>query len=49
MTSPPAPVVLVTGFPASTPRIGLWLDTSDMTVDETLAEILRRGPGEAIV
>lgn len=25
-----------------TPRIGLWLDTSDQTVDETVAEILAR-------
>jgi len=33
---------------ASTPRIGLWLDTSAMTPAQTLAEILRR-PSEAIV
>lgn len=25
-----------------TPRIGLWLDTSDLTVDQTVAEILAR-------
>jgi hypothetical protein len=27
---------------AATPRIGLWLDTSDQTPQQTLAEILRR-------
>lgn len=27
---------------AETPRIGLWLDTSDQTPDETVDEILRR-------
>ncbi|WP_420111568.1 AAA family ATPase [Pseudactinotalea sp.] len=26
-----------------TPRIGLWLDTSEQTVDESVAEILARG------
>ncbi len=33
---------------ASTPRIGLWLDTSTMSPSETVAEILRR-EGEAVV
>ncbi|MEU7714907.1 AAA family ATPase [Micromonospora chalcea] len=28
------------GFRADTPRIGLWLDTSDQTPEETVAEIL---------
>ncbi|WP_259275852.1 AAA family ATPase [Micromonospora chalcea] len=30
------------GFRADTPRIGLWLDTSDQTPEETVAEILAR-------
>ncbi|HEY2868149.1 MAG TPA: GrpB family protein [Gaiellales bacterium] len=30
------------GFAASTPRIGLWLDTTAMTPDETVDEILAR-------
>ncbi|GAA3183257.1 MULTISPECIES: AAA family ATPase [Streptomyces] len=33
----------------STPRIGLWLDTSHRTVDETVDEILRRAWGEGAV
>lgn len=28
----------------ATPRIGLWLDTSDQTADETVEELWRRGP-----
>jgi predicted kinase len=32
-----------------TPRIGLWLDTTDQTPGQTAAEILRRGPAEAAV
>jgi chloramphenicol 3-O-phosphotransferase len=32
-----------------TPRIGLWLDTSAQTVEQTVAEILARAPGEAAV
>jgi hypothetical protein len=31
-----------------TPRVGLWLDSSDQTPDETLAEILRRRDEAAI-
>ncbi len=37
---------------AETPRIGLWLDSTDLTVEQTVDEILaraepvRRGPGE---
>lgn len=30
------------GFLADTPRIGLWLDTSDMTAEETVSQILIR-------
>lgn len=30
------------GFLAETPRIGLWLDTSDMTAEETVNQILIR-------
>lgn len=30
------------GYLAETPRIGLWLDTSKQTAEQTVAEILRR-------
>ncbi|MGC4897018.1 AAA family ATPase [Micromonospora sp. DT31] len=30
------------GFRADTPRLGLWLDTSDQTPEETVTEILAR-------
>lgn len=32
-----------------TPRVGLWLDTSDQTAEESAAEILRRAWHEAVV
>ena len=32
---------------AETPRIGLWLDSTDQTPQQTAAEILRRAPAEA--
>lgn len=32
-----------------TPRIGLWLDSSDQTPDETVDEILRRARAEGLV
>lgn len=32
-----------------TPRIGLWIDNSDQTPDETVDEILRRARGEGMV
>jgi cytidylate kinase len=32
-----------------TPRIGLWLDTSGQTAEETVDEIVARGLGEGIV
>ncbi|MCS7475488.1 AAA family ATPase [Umezawaea endophytica] len=32
-----------------TPRVGLWLDTSDQTPEQTVDEILARGPVEAVV
>lgn len=32
-----------------TPKIGLWLDTSELTVAETVEVILRRAPSEAAV
>lgn len=32
-----------------TPRIGLWLDTSELTVDRTVDEILARAEAEAAV
>ncbi len=33
---------LYRGFMEHTPRIGLWLDTSDLTPEETVAEIVRQ-------
>jgi thymidylate kinase len=36
------------GLRDDTPRLGLWLDTSDHTVDRTVEEILRRS-SEALV
>lgn len=38
----PAPADLDRYLRASTPRIGLWLDTSDQTPDQTVDEILAR-------
>jgi GrpB-like predicted nucleotidyltransferase (UPF0157 family)/chloramphenicol 3-O-phosphotransferase len=35
---------LYEGFAATTPRVGLWLDTSDQTPEETVDEILARTP-----
>jgi GrpB-like predicted nucleotidyltransferase (UPF0157 family)/gluconate kinase len=35
---------LYKGFATGTPRVGLWLDTSDQTAEETLEEILARTP-----
>lgn len=34
-------------FIEETPRIGLWLDTTNMSVEETVNEILRRADSEA--
>jgi predicted kinase len=36
------------GFRRTTPRIGLWLDTSHQTPDETVEEILERAGTEAL-
>jgi GrpB-like predicted nucleotidyltransferase (UPF0157 family) len=35
---------LYEGFGATMPRVGLWLDTSDQTAEETVDEILARTP-----
>jgi chloramphenicol 3-O-phosphotransferase len=35
---------LYEGFAATTPRVGLWLDTSDQTAEETVDVILTRTP-----
>jgi GrpB-like predicted nucleotidyltransferase (UPF0157 family) len=35
---------LYEGFAATTPRVGLWLDTSDQTAEETVDEILAGTP-----
>jgi chloramphenicol 3-O-phosphotransferase len=37
------------GLREGTPRIGLWLDTSTQTPDETVADILRRAWTQAVV
>jgi cytidylate kinase len=37
------------GLRAETPRLGLWLDTSDQTVTQTVDEIMRRAWTEAAV
>lgn len=42
------PAALDAGFRADTPRIGLWIDTSEMTVEETVQHILDHR-SEAIV
>jgi hypothetical protein len=34
---------------AETPRVGLWLDTSDQTAEESAAEIVRRTWLEAVI
>jgi adenylylsulfate kinase-like enzyme len=34
---------------AETPRLGLWIDTSDQTADETVDEIVERAVPEALV
>jgi hypothetical protein len=33
---------------AATPRLGLWVDSSDLTVDETVDLILNRWPEAAV-
>jgi len=37
------------GFRATTPRIGLWIDSSVQTPEETVEEIFRRARSEAAV
>jgi chloramphenicol 3-O-phosphotransferase len=37
------------GLRNDTPRLGLWLDTSDQTPEETVEEILRRAWRDAVV
>jgi hypothetical protein len=34
---------------AETPRVGLWLDTSDQTAEESAAEIFKRAWQEAVI
>jgi chloramphenicol 3-O-phosphotransferase len=41
--------LLDNGLRNETPRLGLWLDTSDQTPDDTINEILTRAWTEAIV
>ena len=43
------PEQLDAGLRAETPRRGLWIDTTSLTVDETVDEILRRADPEALV
>jgi hypothetical protein len=45
---PVTPAEFDAGFRAETPRIGLWLDTSDQTPSETVDEIVARAD-EALV
>ena len=33
---------LYDGFVSGTPRVGLWLDTTDLTAEKTVEEILAR-------
>ena len=37
---------LYDGFVSGTPRVGLWLDTTDLTAEKTVDEIL--GPDELV-
>jgi chloramphenicol 3-O-phosphotransferase len=37
------------GFRTTTPRLGLWLDTSEQTPDQTVHEILARAWDEALI
>lgn len=32
-----------------TPRIGMWLDSSDLTPEETVTEIMNRAEQEAVI
>jgi hypothetical protein len=34
---------------SETPRVGLWLDTSNQTAEESAAEILKRAWQEAVI
>jgi len=43
------PKILDEALRRATPRIGLWLDSSDQTPEETVREILRRAWGEGRV
>lgn len=36
------------GFAALTPRLGLWLDTSSQTAEQTVGEILSRNPAAVV-
>jgi len=42
-------VELDTLFRAETPKIGMWLDNSDQTVEQTVGEVLARVWNEAVV
>jgi len=50
---PKAPVMFIEALDRAlrteTPRIGLWLDTSAQTPEETVDEIIRRGRDEGLV
>jgi hypothetical protein len=43
------PAVLDAGFRADTPRVGLWIDTSEMTVNQTVQQHILDHRAEAIV
>lgn len=40
---------LTTSIPEATPRVGLWLDTSSQTAEQTVDEIMARAWDEALV
>ena len=42
-------VELDAGLREATPRIGLWLDTSDQSADETVDEIIERAMDDGVV
>jgi hypothetical protein len=41
--------VLDAALRTETQRIGLWLDTSTLSVDETVEQIVERGPTEGCI
>ncbi|MCP4307488.1 MAG: phosphotransferase [bacterium] len=44
-----SPTMLDQTLRQDTPRLGLWLDSSSLSPEETVEEILRRAPEEALI